>query len=120
MGRRVSQGMLPNRFPMVARRSEFNSVDASLWYVVAVQALLQRATTASGMLTPAQRLTLEAAITEIVSGYAAGTRFGSAVDADGCSSAARRWRASSPDGRARRDRVITPRIGKPVEVQALG
>jgi predicted glycogen debranching enzyme len=115
----VSQGMLPNRFPDGGEAPEFNSVDASLWYVVAVQALLQRATRASGILTPAQRLTLEAAITEIVSGYAAGTRFGIRMDADGLLSAGVDGvQLTWMDARVG-DRVITPRIGKPVEVQAL-
>src|SRR5262249_25057932 len=32
----VSQGMLPNRFLDAGDQPEFNSVDASLWYLVAV------------------------------------------------------------------------------------
>ena len=32
----VSQGMLPNRFPDSGEQPEFNSVDASLWYIIAV------------------------------------------------------------------------------------
>ncbi|MEO6271255.1 MAG: amylo-alpha-1,6-glucosidase [Lautropia sp.] len=32
----VSEGMLPNRFPDRGDRPEYNSVDASLWFVVAV------------------------------------------------------------------------------------
>ena len=32
----VSQGMLPNRFPDAGDEPEYNSVDASLWYVIAV------------------------------------------------------------------------------------
>ena len=32
----VSEGMLPNRFPDRGDQPEFNSVDASLWYIVAV------------------------------------------------------------------------------------
>src|SRR5262249_17847617 len=32
----VSEGMLPNRFPDAGDQPEFNSVDASLWYIVAV------------------------------------------------------------------------------------
>ena len=44
----VSEGMLPNRFPDHGEAPEFNSVDASLWYVVAVRALLDAAA-AQGM-----------------------------------------------------------------------
>ena len=43
----VSQGMLPNRFVDQGDAPEFNSVDASLWYVVAVHDYL-RAVEASG------------------------------------------------------------------------
>ena len=35
----VSEGMLPNRFPDSGEAPEFNAVDASLWYVVAVARL---------------------------------------------------------------------------------
>ncbi len=35
----VSEGMLPNRFPDAGDAPEFNSVDASLWFIVAVEAL---------------------------------------------------------------------------------
>src|SRR5262249_28772676 len=37
----VSEGMLPNRFSDQGETPEFNSVDASLWYVVAVHELLE-------------------------------------------------------------------------------
>src|SRR6185436_758129 len=33
----VSEGMLPNRFPDGGDRPEFNAVDASLWFIAAVQ-----------------------------------------------------------------------------------
>ena len=39
----VSEGMLPNRFPDAGETPEFNAVDASLWYVVAVGEYLRRA-----------------------------------------------------------------------------
>ena len=37
----VSEGMLPNRFPDRGEAPEFNAVDASLWYVVAVHDYLE-------------------------------------------------------------------------------
>src|SRR5262249_10138347 len=37
----VSEGMLPNRFPDHGEQPEFNSVDASLWYIIAVYEYLQ-------------------------------------------------------------------------------
>jgi predicted glycogen debranching enzyme len=38
----VSEGMLPNRFPDRGDTPEFNSVDASLWYIIAVHDYLER------------------------------------------------------------------------------
>ncbi len=110
----VSEGMLPNRFPDAGAAPEYNAVDASLWFIVAVHDYLA----AAGSDAPAARA-LGAAVQAILAGYAAGTRFGIAADADGL------LRAGIPgvqltwmDAKVG-ERVITPRIGKPVEVQAL-
>lgn len=109
----VSEGMLPNRFPDDAGPPEYNSVDASLWFVVAVHDFLRTAPGTSS------RAALQEAVGLILAGYAGGTRFGIAADADGL------LRAGVPgqqltwmDAKVG-DRVVTPRIGKPVEVQAL-
>jgi predicted glycogen debranching enzyme len=115
----VSQGMLPNRFPDHGEDPEFNSVDASLWYVVAVHELLDSAGTPPDLISSADEQVLRRAVEEIVGGYAAGTRFGIRLDSDGL------LMAGTPgvqltwmDARVG-ERVITPRIGKPVEIQAL-
>jgi predicted glycogen debranching enzyme len=115
----VSEGMLPNRFPDGGDIPEFNSVDASLWYVVAVGELLALAARQPSLVGAADRRTLELAVGRIVAGYAAGTRFGIRMDADsllaaGVPGSQLTWM----DARVG-DRVITPRIGKPVEIQAL-
>jgi predicted glycogen debranching enzyme len=110
----VSEGMLPNRFPDGTDQPEFNAVDASLWFIIAVRDLLAAATIA-----PDQRATLMTAVTRILDGYATGTRYGIRMDADGllaCGVAG--IQLTWMDARVG-DRVITPRIGKPVEVQAL-
>jgi predicted glycogen debranching enzyme len=115
----VSEGMLPNRFPDDGDTPEFNSVDASLWYVVAAGELLARARGDASVLSAEDRTTLELAILSIVDGYAAGTRFGIRMDGDGLLAAgAPGVQLTWMDARVG-DRVITPRIGKPVEVQAL-
>ena len=111
----VSEGMLPNRFPDGAGPPEYNAVDASLWFVVAVHELLE-----AGGATPSEARQLQAACLAILAGYSAGTRFGIAADpADGL------LRAGVPgvqltwmDAKVG-DWVVTPRIGKPVEIQAL-
>jgi glycogen debranching enzyme len=65
------------------------------------------------------RSALEAAILKIVEGYSAGTRFGIRMDDDGLLAAGVPGvQLTWMDARVG-DRVITPRIGKPVEIQAL-
>ena len=72
----VSEGMLPNRFPDHGEEPEFNAVDASLWYVVAVHEFLELAITAPNLVSAGHERALRRAVEAIVSGYAAGTRFG--------------------------------------------
>src|SRR5262249_18263403 len=75
----VSEGMLPNRFPDRGSEPEFNAVDASLWYVIAVHDFLA----AAGDVAPADRRTLESAVAAILAGYTRGTRYRIGADADG-------------------------------------
>jgi predicted glycogen debranching enzyme len=115
----VSDGMLPNRFPDHAEAPEFNSVDASLWYVVAVHDFLTAAAAHGFSLAAAEERALREAVEAILTGYAAGTRFGIRADADGLLSAGEAGvQLTWMDARVG-DWVVTPRIGKPVEVQAL-
>jgi predicted glycogen debranching enzyme len=110
----ASEGMLPNRLPERGEAPEYNTVDATLWYFHALNAYVE----ASGD----QELLrdLFPALLEIVDWHRRGTRFGIKVDAeDGL------LRAGEPgvqltwmDAKVG-NRVVTPRIGKPVEVNAL-
>ncbi len=115
----VDEGMLPNRFPDRGTAPEFNAVDASLWFVVAAGELLEATRSKPRLLPKAKRAQLQAAMAAILSGYAAGTRYGIRMDTDGLLAAGEpgqqlTWMDARVDGRE-----ITPRIGKPVEVQAL-
>ena len=107
----VSEGMLPNRFPDGGDPPEYNAVDASLWFIVAAYELIAAGGDPAG---------LREAATAILEGYTAGTRYGIGMDpADGLLRAGvpgqqLTWMDAKVDGR-----VITPRIGKPVEIQAL-
>jgi len=110
----ISEGMLPNRFTDSGGAPEFNSVDASLWFVVAVHEYLATGHAGSGT-----QSRLHDAVESILEGYSKGTRFNIAADNDGL------LRAGVPgvqltwmDAKVG-DWVVTPRIGKPVEVQAL-
>ena len=115
----VSQGMLPNRFPDQGEQPAFNSVDASLWYIIAVNDYLLAANKQPTLTSDCHTRKLRAAIEGILAGYNEGTRFGIRADRDGLLSAGERgqqltWMDARVDGRE-----ITSRIGKPVEIQAL-
>jgi glycogen debranching enzyme len=115
----VSEGMLPNRFLDAGDHPEFNSVDASLWFVIAVHDLLAAATRRGKPISAQHRRTLQEAILAIVEGYSRGTRFGIHQDTDGLLVAGVPGvQLTWMDAKAG-DWVVTPRIGKPVEIQAL-
>jgi predicted glycogen debranching enzyme len=110
----VSQGMLPNRFPDDGGEPEYNAVDASLWFVVAVHDYLR-----TDHASHATRAALRGAVDAVLDGYERGTRYAIGADADGLVRAGvpgvqLTWMDAKVDGW-----VVTPRIGKPVEVQAL-
>ena len=115
----VSEGMLPNRFPDGGSVPDYNSVDASLWFVIAVRELMDAASRRPRLLTRSQRARLEDACLAIVEGYSRGTRYGIRMDDDGLLAAGERGQQLTWMDARVGDREITPRIGKPVEVQAL-
>ena len=114
----VSEGMLPNFFPEAGKAAEYNSVDASLWYVIAVHEFLQLSE-ARRTVAASDRRALHAAIDAIVNGYARGTRFGIRADGTGLLSAGEQGVQLTWMDAKVGDWVVTPRIGKPVEIQAL-
>jgi predicted glycogen debranching enzyme len=112
----VSEGMLPNCFPDASAAPEYNTVDASLWYAVVVREAIDAA---GATLAGTNRRRLVGAVEEILLHHAAGTRYGIHATEDGFLAAGVRgqqltWMDARVDGRE-----ITPRIGKPVEIQAL-
>jgi len=114
----VSEGMVPNRFAD-GGEPDFNAVDASLWFVIAAGEWLDAMTRARKRVSAATRRALVAATLAILGGYEQGTRFGIRMDDDGLIAAGEpgvqlTWMDAKVG-----DRVITPRIGKPVEIQAL-
>lgn len=114
----VDQGMLPNRF-VESGAPEFNSVDASLWFVIAVAEWLRACARTATPVAPADRVRVLTAVRAILAGYRAGTRHGIRRTADGLLAAGEpgvqlTWMDAKVGGW-----VVTPRIGKPVEVQAL-
>lgn len=115
----VSQGMLPNLFPDRGTVPEYNSVDASLWYIIAVGDFLAAASGSPDLVNEMAEQRLRNAIDAILLGYQTGTRFNIRADNDGLLAAGvpgvqLTWMDAKFEGK-----VMTPRIGKPVEVQAL-
>ncbi len=110
----VDRGMLPNRFPDQGEAPEYNTVDATLWYFHALACYLDA--TGDTQLLKELFPTLE----DIIAWHQRGTRFGIGVDpVDGL------LRAGEPgvqltwmDAKIG-DWVVTPRTGKPVEINAL-
>jgi len=115
----VSEGMLPNRFLDSGDQPEFNAVDASLWFIVVTHEYLVAARKSHRAVAADARQRLQDAAEAILRGYAEGTRFSIGADADGLLRAGvpgvqLTWMDAMIGGHP-----VTPRIGKPVEVQAL-
>jgi predicted glycogen debranching enzyme len=110
----VDHGMLPNRFPDAGEAPEYNSVDAALWFFEAVREYY--ATTHDLSLVRE----IFPALAQIIDAYTRGTLYNIHVDStDGLLYAGEpgvqvTWMDSKIG-----DWVVTPRVGKPVEVNAL-
>jgi predicted glycogen debranching enzyme len=110
----VDHGLLPNRFPDDGEAPEYNTVDATLWYVEAIRAY-HAATGDDGLLKD-----LYATLESIFAWHREGTRYGIRQDpGDGLLAAGEpgvqlTWMDAKVG-----DRVVTPRTGKPVEINAL-
>lgn len=115
----VSEGMLPNLFPDRGNQPEYNSADASLWYIVAVHDFLTSAKLSHLRLSQSQRNTLKQAVDAILTGYAKGTRYAIHMDRDGLLAAGEPGLQLTWMDAKIGEWVVTPRIGKPVELQAL-
>ncbi|MEM9661273.1 MAG: amylo-alpha-1,6-glucosidase [Planctomycetota bacterium] len=108
-------GLIPNRFDDRGGEPEYNTADASLWFLHACGEFL-----AAGGDPTLFRDVLLPACTDVIDAYSSGTVFGIGIDhADGlvCAGDERTqltWMDAARDGT-----VFTPRHGKPVELQAL-
>ena len=110
----VDQGMLPNRFPDAGEIPEYNTVDATLWFFEAVRALLQYTNDYEFVST-----SLYSVLTDIIAWHVKGTRYNIHVDDDGLLfSGEPGVQLTWMDAKVG-DWVVTPRHGKPVEIQAL-
>jgi predicted glycogen debranching enzyme len=94
-------------------------VDASLWYVIAAHEFLQAVKNGRRKLTAGDRRALAQAVEAILAGYARGTRFGIRAGEDGLLAAGMPGTQLTWMDAKVGDWVVSPRIGKAVEVQAL-
>ena len=110
----VDQGMLPNRFPDAGETPEYNTVDATLWFFEAVRSFLQHTNDYDFV-----RTDLYAVLKDIIDWHVKGTRYQIHVDEDGLLySGEPGVQLTWMDAKVG-DWVVTPRHGKPVEIQAL-
>jgi predicted glycogen debranching enzyme len=110
----VDQGMLPNNFPEVGEKPDYNSVDATLWYFEAIRAYFTKTKDRSFLEE------LFPVLSSIIDWFNHGTRYQIQVDPeDGLVYAGERgvqltWMDAKVE-----DWVVTPRTGKPIEINAL-
>ncbi|HAP42256.1 MAG TPA: glycogen debranching protein [Nitrospira sp.] len=110
----VSQGMVPNRFPDIGEQPEYNTIDASLWFIHTVDRYLYYSRDLVGV----QRMAWPA-VKQILDGYRQGTRFGIRMDEDGMITGGVEGVQLTWMDVKIGEWVVTPRHGKPVEIQAL-
>lgn len=110
----LDRGMLPNRFPDEGETPEYNTVDATLWYFQAVYRYFLH-TDDYALIAH-----LYPILADIIAWHRRGTRFNIFVDPvdgllhAGIAGVQLTWMDAKVG-----DWVVTPRIGKPVEVNAL-
>ena len=110
----VDQGMLPNRFPDLGDTPEYNTVDATLWFFEAIRAYLAY----TGDVAFVEQELYEV-LGDIVNWHVRGTRFGIKLDSAGLLNSGEAGAQLTWMDAKVGDWVVTPRRGKPVEIQAL-
>ncbi|MEO6722962.1 MAG: amylo-alpha-1,6-glucosidase [Ferruginibacter sp.] len=110
----VSMGMLPNRFQDNGEEPEYNTVDGTLWYFIAVYKYLQASGDDDFVLQE-----ILPVLKDIIDWHFKGTRYNIHVDVDGLLYAGEEGQQLTWMDARIGDWVVTPRMGKPVEIQAL-
>lgn len=109
----LDKGMLPNVFPDVEETPAYNTVDAILWYFEAIRSYYAATEDKEflGELFPL--------LVEIIDWHIKGTRYNIGMDDDGLLYAGEKGIQLTWMDAKVGNWVVTPRIGKPVEVNAL-
>lgn len=110
----IDQGMIPNRFPDDGKQPEYNTVDATLWFIHAVReyTLHSRDLSLAALLFDK--------LIDIIDWHRRGTRYNIRIDPDDglLTSGEEGIQLTWMDAKVG-DWVVTPRIGKAVEINAL-
>jgi predicted glycogen debranching enzyme len=112
--RYIRDGLIPNLFPEGERTGLYHTVDATLWYFHALDRYYEVTKDRETLLT------LYPELVQVINHHMSGTRFGIGMDPRdgllraGADGYALTWMDAKVDGW-----IVTPRRGKPVEVQAL-
>ena len=110
----VSQGMLPNRFQDNGEAPEYNNVDGTLWYFVAVHKYLQASDDTKFVLNE-----ILPVLKDIIEWHHKGTRYHIHDEEDGLLHSGEEGVQLTWMDAKIGDWVVTPRTGKAVEVNAL-
>lgn len=108
------EGLIPNRYALDGSSAQYNSVDTSLWFIIAAFHTLRYTKDFDFI-----RDTLWDTMKSIVEHYQNGTHFHIHMDVDGLILAGQAGQQLTWMDAKIGDWVVTPRIGKPIEIQAL-
>jgi predicted glycogen debranching enzyme len=112
--RYIRDGLIPNLFPEGERTGLYHTVDATLWYFHALDRYYEVTKDRDTLMV------LYPALKEVMEHHLTGTRFGIGVDPhDGLLKAGAAGYALTWMDAKVEDWVVTPRRGKPVEIQGL-
>ena len=112
--RHTDMGMLPNRFVDSGEEAEFNTVDATLWFFEAARAYAAVTNDYDFL-----RHELYPVLSQIIDFHIKGTRYNIKVAENGLLNAGAPGAQLTWMDAKIGDWVVTPRSGKPVEIQAL-
>ena len=110
----VSMGMLPTRLLDNSEAPQYNNVDGTLWYFISIYKYLLA--TGDNAFVLGEILPI---LSEIVDWHFKGTRYNIHVEKDGLLYAGEKGQQLTWMDARIGDWVVTPRLGKPVEIQAL-
>lgn len=110
----VSMGMLPNRFQDNNEPPEYNNVDGTLWYFIAIKKYLEATSDEAFIISE-----ILPVLKDIIDWHFRGTRYNIHVDEDGLLYAGEVGQQLTWMDARIGNWVVTPRMGKPVEIEAL-